>query len=166
MFTVVFNDNTTVQQKKLAIDTACERLGTNVKSSQVFEESKSKRSLDDNLAALSSTCSIFPSVILTILLICSMLFLHQIINNQRKYIGLLMALGYTKRRIVNYYLNYLIAIVLGAIVIGSIIAYFFSLYILSTYQASYDIPYMLVKLSPRCYLMLLLMLLTAIISCI
>lgn len=77
-----------------------------------------------------------------------------------------MALGYTKRRIVNFYLNYLIAIVLGAIVIGGIIAYFFSIYILSTYQNGYDIPYMVLELSPRCYLMLGLMLLTAIFSCV
>lgn len=77
-----------------------------------------------------------------------------------------MALGYTKRRIVNYFLNYLVAIILIAIVIGSIIAVFVSSFSMKSYQDLYDVPNMIYVLSPRCYIILFIMFLTGFLSCI
>ena len=90
----LFDEGLSVEQKDKAIDKACELLGNNVQSSEIYERSKAKVIFDANVDSLSSTCNIFPYVIFIILLVCASLFLNQIINNQRKKIGLLRGLGY------------------------------------------------------------------------
>lgn len=162
-----FKDGISVEDKRNALNEAKNIIGeNNIKTCEIYEDSKAKSTFDANMDSLASACSVFPVATYIIMLICSCLFLFQIINNQRKKIGLLRALGYTPRSITNHFLRFVTVLTLASLILGSACGVYLSTYIVETYRAMYNVPDVAYVLSPVCIVLLLILLLTAIISCI
>lgn len=162
----LFDEGLSVEQKDKAIDKACELLGNNVQSSEIYERSKAKVIFDANVDSLSSTCNIFPYVIFIILLVCASLFLNQIINNQRKKIGLLRGLGYKSSLIMWTYVFYVVVITIIAIVLGAIAANYFDEMVAQEYATLFSLPEIYYIYPSKIIFLLITIPLTGIISCL
>lgn len=69
------------QQQRVCIARA---LVNQVISSELFERSSTKSGIDQDIASTTGACEQLPLAIFIILIICSVLFLFQVVNNQRK----------------------------------------------------------------------------------
>lgn len=136
----LFNDGADYDAKSIALEKAKNLLGDTVTSSQLYDDSKAKIIFDANMDSLSSSCNLFPYMMFVFLIVCAGLFLNQIINNQRKKIGLLRALGYKNGQIVRIFINYVSAISIVGILIGCVCAYFFNDLVIDEYKQIFTIP--------------------------
>lgn len=162
----MFKDGLSVEQKDEAINKACDLLGNNVISTSIFERSKAKTVIDSNKEALFQACELFPYMILVILLVCSSLFLYQTINNQKKKIGLLRALGYSTKMIIGLYIIYILIIFIVALIIGIISALIFDDYVVKEYMLYFAMPEIFYVIPDKTYILILALLITGIFACL
>lgn len=162
----LFNDNLSIEKQEEAVSKAEEILGDKVVSSELYEKSKSKTVFDSNMESLTQTCEVFPYMIYIALLVCSALFLYQTINNQRKKIGLLRALGYTSRKIIFIYILYVLIVLVIAIPIGWLVASVFNEYVFKEYQSIFSIPEIYYVIPIKTYIMLAILVITGVVSCL
>lgn len=161
-----FSEGLSEDEKRSTLDEIKNVFGDKVKTAEIYEDSKAFSSFNSTMDALAATCSVFPLCVFIIMLFCSSLFLFQIVNNQRKKIGLLRALGYTPKNITNYFLRFIVVVCLISVVIGFGIGFYISTLAIASYQDSYSIPEMVYVFSPSCFVFLFVLILTGVLSCI
>lgn len=163
--TFLFDNDCSLETKEEALSKAENILGDKVASSELFEKSKAKNVIDQNLQALEDACGAFPLIIFIVAIVCAFLFIFQIIRNNRKKIGLLRALGYTSSYILIIYILYTIAVSVTSIFIGSFCGMYFSNFIINVFKVNFSIPNVSFVLSSKFYLFILLLLATSIFAC-
>lgn len=161
----MFDENLPLEKKDEAIDKAASVLGDSVISTDVFERSKAKTIIDSNKQSLSQACDMFPYIIFIVLVICSVLFLYQIVNYQRKKIGLLRALGYRAKQIIRLYLTYVFVIALIAVILGSITAVVLGQLVIAEYQSIFSIPKIYYTVPLKTYILLAILFSAGSFSC-
>lgn len=162
----LFDEGISVEKKDKAINKACEILGNNVVSSEIYERSKAKNIIDSNMDSLRQACDLFPYMTFAVLIICSYLFLYQTINNQRKKIGLLRALGYTSRKVMMIYVVYILVITTISVILGIIAGVIFNGYVIEEYKLIFSIPKTYYLIPHKTYLLLIVLFTTGVISCL
>lgn len=93
-------------------------LGSHLISESLTEESEALSSIRDDLHTISILCSFIPGIIWMISLGFSYLFIRIIIENHRKMIGLLRALGFPIRKIVLIFITYTVLVNVPALLLG------------------------------------------------
>lgn len=114
--------------------------GTTVKSSYIYERSPVHKRIQDNLNPISSLMMILPTVFFAIVLTVVFLFMSMIINQSRRDIGILMALGISKASIRSLFAAIGTAVSLGGIILGSGIGLLLLGYIGGYFQRFFPLP--------------------------
>ena len=119
-FSIWFDDGTTTEEMQKAVKEAEDILGESVISSVVFETSQFKSFIDCELDSLDSAIRYMLYIIFFIGICFSCFFVYQIIDKERKTIGLLRALGYSKSKIFAYFFKYIGGLSVSAAIAGGI----------------------------------------------
>lgn len=93
-------------------------LGSRLISETLTEESEALNSIRDDLRTIRVLCGFIPGVIWLISLGFNFIFIKIIVENQRKTIGLLRALGFSGRRVVSLFAAYTVLVNLPALLAG------------------------------------------------
>lgn len=123
-----------------AVAEAEKLLGDHVQSTVIFEDSQIKAWIDSELAALRRTVIDLQTVIFAIGLIFAALFLCQMVEKERKKIGLLRALGATRGQVFGLFLRYVGTISAVAILLGGTAGVLIARRGLEIYRSLYSLP--------------------------
>lgn len=163
----LFDENLTIDEKEKALDTASVILGNNVVSKELFEKSKAKTIFDSNTKSLADACEVLPMIIFVIIIICSYLFLSQIVRCQRRKIGLLRALGYTTRKNILIFIMYYFIISLSGLILGAALGCFLTNILAEAYAVGFSIPTVYYVVPINTYILAIILFLIGLLtSCI
>lgn len=115
---VYFDNGLSVSEEKDVMKEIKSSLGSDFISDTYTDESDAMKSIRDDLNTINVLCSFVPGIIWIISLFFSFIFIHIIIENQRKTIGLLRALGFTRNRVIMLFVFYSMIINTLAMVFG------------------------------------------------
>lgn len=122
--------------------TAAEEIlkNTGIKEVLTQDEHPGNKMLKMDLEGFKSFALFFPLLFLGIACFSIYILLSRLVYTQRPFIGVMRAMGYTKRQILDHYLSFALIIgVLGAI-FGALTGYGLSYYIASVYAGTIGIP--------------------------
>ena len=115
---VYFDEGLSKEEEKKLTEDIRDEFGTHCLSASYTDESEGLRSIRDDLHTIGVLCSFIPGIIWLISLGFSFIFIKIIIENQRKTIGLLRALGFSIRKVVLLFVCYTLLINLPALLCG------------------------------------------------
>ena len=122
-FSLYFDDGTTIGEMESAIDEAEDIIGPRALSSVIYETSQFKYIVESEMTALPSILKYMVLVIFFVGVCFSSLFICQIVEKERRTIGLLRALGFSKSRVVTLFIQYAGILSIAAALIGITIGY-------------------------------------------
>ena len=111
-----------------------------VKSSYDFNNSSVKKRIDDNLSAIETMSILMPVIFFVIILIVVFLFMSLIVKQSRRDIGILRALGFSKKSIKLLFCAVNLIVSLFSIAIGSLIGYCLMRYVGDYYADFFPLP--------------------------
>lgn len=120
---VYFDSDLDVEQQKECMAKISQLLGENLISETLFSESEEFNTIRDDLNTISIICKFIPGIIWFISLGFNFIFFKIIVENQRKNIGLLRALGYSSKKVIFIFILYTIIINIPALIIGDFLGY-------------------------------------------
>lgn len=123
-----------------------------IKSSYVFEDSPVKTRIKNNLEPIHSLMLILPSVFFAVVLTVVFLFKSMIINQSRREIGIMTALGISKTSIRSLFAAIGACVSVAGIVIGSGIGYLLLRYIGGYFVRLFPLPEFCYHFNPAGYL--------------
>ena len=135
-----------MEKAKSALD------GVKVKSSYVFEDSPVNTRIRNNLDPIHSLMLILPSLFFAVALTVVFLFMSMIINQSRREIGIMRALGISKASIRVLFAAIGVGVSLGGVIIGSGIGYLLLRYIGGYFAPFFPLPEFYYHFNPAGYL--------------
>lgn len=105
-----FKEGLTEKERQDTFDEIRSSLKDIEESGELFETSIMNKEFQDGIDRTQKICDVLPGLIYIIGILFSYLFIVQVINNQRKNIGLLKALGYSNAAVLRVFLSYSILI--------------------------------------------------------
>ena len=118
---VYFEDELHESAQKDCMACIREKLGSHIISESLTDESEALNSIREDLHTISVLCRFIPGIIWLIALGFNSIFIRIVVENQRKTIGMLRALGYSIRRVVMIFVTYTVLIGLPALICGVLI---------------------------------------------
>lgn len=109
----------------------------------LFEESLVKSSIDINIPTLEQLSKIVPVLFFIITMLVIFLFMCQILNQERKNIGIYKALGFTNKEILPLFLAIGFIVSLAAFILGIIIGYAIEYFMMNLYFDIFQMPWFL-----------------------
>lgn len=109
----------------------------------LFEESLVKSSYDINIPTLEQLARIVPVLFFIITMLVIFLFMCQILNQEKKDIGIYKALGFTNKEILPLFLAIGAIVSLFALFFGIILGYAIEYFMMSLYFDIFQMPYFL-----------------------
>lgn len=126
--------------REQTLEAALNVLGSDVKSSYLYQDSPAKKRIDTNLAPIGTMSTFVPMVFFAVTLIVVFLFMSLIVRQSRREIGILRALGFSQRRIRALYCATNLVVSLGSILLGSLAGWGLCLYTNVRYAAFFPLP--------------------------
>lgn len=115
---VYFDKDLSVGEEKDVMREIKSSLGSDFVSDTYTDESGAMESIKDDLNTIGVICAFVPGIIWIISLFFSFIFIFIIIENQRRTIGLLRALGFTRKRVIMLFVLYTVVINVPAMICG------------------------------------------------
>ena len=106
-----------------------------------LEDQPSNAALAADLEGYSEIAEVFPALFLIVGALATYILLTRLVQNQRSQIGLMRAVGYTRRRVLVHYLSFALAIGMVASVAGTIVGYLLSEVVTHFYVGMLGLPY-------------------------
>ena len=141
--------------------------GTQLLSSDRFSSSNIIRQLDDEMDQAKTIIGFAPLLSYALGIFFTCLFIQQVMQDQKKTIGLLRALGYSCNQVLNVFVLYTVLACLIGMILGIGLGAYLTQFCIGIYQERYSLPYIHYSTDiPSLILFLLLPMAIGIISCI
>jgi putative ABC transport system permease protein len=105
------------------------------------EEQPSNAALAQDVQAFAEVSETFPFLFLFVGALATYILLTRIVQNQRTQIGLMRALGYSRRQVMVHYLSFGLVVGIAGSLAGAIAGYFLSEVVTSVYVSFLGLPY-------------------------
>lgn len=115
---IYFDQGLSAKEERACMDKLREELGESYVTGIYTEESEAVNSIRDDLKTISVLCAFIPGIIWLLSLGFTFIFIRIIIENQKKTIGLLRALGFSVKRVVQIFIAYTLMINIPALFLG------------------------------------------------
>lgn len=116
---VYFDEGLTLEEQKACMPEIRKVLGEHVISEVFIEESEALNTIRDDINTISVICRFIPCIVWIISLGFNFIFIKIIIENQKKTIGVLRALGFTIKKSVMVFVSYTVIVNIPAVLLGS-----------------------------------------------
>ena len=144
-----------------------EKIGDNAIFSELYENSVMKNDIEDELFKIETLCSILPSVTIVIGLMFAFLFINQVMQRQRKTIGMLRALGQSSAQVLAVFIIYILIVSVCSMIIGGGIGIIIVKSTCSVFCDRYSLPRIVTRTDPvKLVFLLFLIIMTGIAACI
>ncbi len=141
--------------------------GSHLISAERFSASKIRTQLDDELNSAEKAIRYMPVLAYGLGIFFTCLFIQQVIQNQKKTIGLLRALGYSGRQVLRVFMVYIVLTYIIGTVMGIGIGAFLTKFTIGIFKNTYSLPYIHYSTSISFLVLLLAVpLMIGIVSCI
>ncbi|UCG83986.1 MAG: ABC transporter permease, partial [Dehalococcoidia bacterium] len=122
---------------------AKQRLRTNSTIMDVVprEDQPSNTAVSMDLEEMGEFSEVFPLLFLIVGALATYIFLTRIVHNQRPQIGLMRAIGYTRRQVLIHYLSFALTIGVTGAIVGTIAGYLLSEVVTRFYVGILGLPY-------------------------
>ncbi len=127
--------------RQIIIDEVEAYFSNNWKSTVTKEDQPSNMALTMDLEGFGEMAEIFPMLFLVVGALATYILLTRIVQNQRPQIGLMRAVGYSRRKILLHYLSFALIIGIIGSVLGITAGYFLSELITNFYVGILGLPY-------------------------
>ena len=135
-----FEENMSPQERQETYDRISLRLKDAGASGELYETSSLYENFQKETRKIYNFCTYSPGLMLFIGLGMSYLFIALVIESNRKKIGLLKALGYTKKQILFVFITYNTSMCLLGIIAGYVISVVISIPFLEIFRGIYELP--------------------------
>ena len=125
-----------------------EKIGDNAVFSELYENSVMKNDIEDELFKIETLCSILPSVTIVIGLMFAFLFINQVMQRQRKTIGMLRALGQSSAQVLAVFIIYILIVSVCSMIIGGGIGIIIVKSTCSVFRDRYSLPRIVTRTDP------------------
>lgn len=136
-------EGTSVQTVSAALD---EKLGNRLLGVMTHNDARSTRDVDVRVKQLQILARVFPIMFFLVTALITLSTMSRLVDDQRSQIGILKALGYSKKAILWHYTSYGVMVgtlgILGGLIIGPnvigriLLAYLRTMYVLPSYSLS------------------------------
>lgn len=161
------SDDCTDEREEEILEEITEVFGSHLISAERFTTSDIKTKLEDELNQAEKATQFMPllSYVLGIFFTC--LFIQQVMQGQKKTIGLLRALGYSGRQVLKIFILYTVLSSVIGMALGIGLGAILIRFSVGIYKGTYSLPYIHYSTSlPRLILLLAVPLVIGIVSCI
>ncbi|MEE8373448.1 MAG: FtsX-like permease family protein [Dehalococcoidia bacterium] len=111
-----------------------------------LEDQPSNAALQLDLQQFSEMAEVFPALFLIVGALATYILLTMLVQNQRSQIGLMRAVGYTRRQVLVHYLSFALAIGVVGAVAGTVAGYLLSEVVTQFYGGILGLPYTSTKM--------------------
>ena len=111
------------------------------------EDQPSNAALSMDLQEFGELAEVFPLLFLIVGALATYILLTRIVQNQRSHIGLMRAVGYSRRQVLLHYLSFALIIGVTGAVTGTIAGYLLSQVITNLYTGILGIPYTKIEMN-------------------
>ena len=106
----------------------------------LFEDSLVKCSIDMNIPTIYSITTIVPPIFFIIIMLVIFLFMYQILNQEKKNIGIFKSMGFKDKEILPLFLAIGGFVALVSTIIGLILAYILNVLVMDLYFRNFQMP--------------------------
>ena len=106
----------------------------------LFEDSLVKCSIDMNIPTIYSITRIVPPVFFLIVMLVLFLFMYQILNQEKKNIGIFKSMGFKDKEILPLFLAIGVFVSIISTIIGLLIAQSLNIFVMNIYFKSFQMP--------------------------
>ena len=135
-----FEENMSPQERQETYDRISLRLKDAEVSGELYETSSLYENFQKETRKIYNFCTYSPGLMLFIGLGMSYLFIALVIESNRKRIGMLKALGYTKRRILLVFITFGMSVCVLGIIAGYVISIAICIPFLEIFRGIYELP--------------------------
>lgn len=139
---ILYTENSSVNSSRLLekISDRLTSLNVEVLSSYTQDDSPTSKLMENGIDPLSILTYILPTLFFVASMLFTLLFLNQIIKEQKREIGIMMALGFSRRNITALYIAFSAVFSIISSILGTFIGLLLSLYGSHLYCSAYSIP--------------------------
>lgn len=160
-------DGTNKHDIKKAVKKAEDKLGDRVVETTVFLDSQFKSSIDSEMKSLRRTIIFMLFIIFLVGICISTFFVYQVVAKERSMIGILLALGYSKKRIFFVFLQYVSSLAIVAACLGAAVGIYIVKFASSVYLVEFSIPNLVIKYeTQKIAVLLILYILAVLLTCV
>lgn len=162
-WSIRLEDGLSSEERQEAMDRAGEVFGDRTLNVLLYDTSTAKSSIDDMMKTIRSICNSFPVIIYIVGLFFMILFVSQVIRNRSRDIGLLVALGHSRKEVVLIFFRYLVILLIPGVIVGSVLGFLVTVIISGLFVDMYTLPRVLYRFDATRYAV---MILTEVVLCI
>ena len=161
------SDECSDDREEEILESITESFGSHLISAERFSASKIKTQLDDELNQAGKAIQYMPFLAYGLGVFFTCLFIQQVMQDQKKTIGLLRALGYSNRQVLKVFMMYIALTYIIGTALGLGFGAFLTRFSVGIYKNTYSLPYIHYSTSiPLLVLLLAVPLVIGIASCI
>lgn len=161
----ISKDCTADREEKILEDLSA-TFGSYLISADMFSTSDIKTQLEAELDQTEAATRFMPVLSYVVGVFFTCLFIQQVMQGERKTIGLLRALGYTSFQVLNIFILYMVAAGIIGMALGFGLGAFLTRYSISIYQNTYSLPFIRYSANiPILILLLAVIFVIGIVSC-
>ena len=112
------------------------------------DDNISHRMVTDEITGNEASANIMPSIFLGVAAVVIMIMLSRLVKNQRTEVGTMMALGYSRFRLVLHYLSFSMVVGIAGTTGGLALGYYLAGLVAGLYRQFYSFPELIVKADP------------------
>ena len=166
-WSIRLEEGLSLTERQKAMDAAGEVFGDKTLDTLLYDTSTAKSFIDDMMNTIRAICDSFPILIFGVGLFFMILFVSQVVRNRSKDIGLLVALGQSRKEVVLIFFRYLIILLVPGLIVGTVLGFITTMIVSGLFVDMYTLPRVLYRFDAVRYgVMILIEIVFCFLSCV